>query len=89
MSEKHTPGPWTLLNDEKYPDAVIDSNGEFVCDTGGNLHNARLIASAPDLLAALEGLVQTFVDGSHYETQNPYTRPQIKTALAAIAKAKA
>lgn len=43
---------------------------------------------AKELLAALENLVQTFVDGSHYNTQNPYTRPQVKAALAAIAKAK-
>jgi len=49
---------------------------------------AALIAAAPDLLAALEAVVESFVTGEHYETQNPYTRPYIKAALSAIAKAK-
>lgn len=48
----------------------------------------RLAAQNAALLAALENLVKTFEDGSHYQTQNPYTRPQVKAALAAIAAAK-
>lgn len=30
----------------------------------------------------------SFVEGTHYNTQNPYTRPYVRQALEAIAKAK-
>jgi len=29
----------------------------------------------------IEDLVRIFVDGSHYETKNPYTRPEVKQAM--------
>jgi hypothetical protein len=41
-----------------------------------------------ELLAALEALTQTFIDGTHYETVNPYCRPEVKRALVAIGKAR-
>lgn len=47
----------------------------------------RLCLAAPALLAALEAMVQTFLDGSHYETVNPSLRPCVVEARAAIAKA--
>ena len=63
MSEKHTPGPWTV---ERYVDGdslVIHSNDENrVCfmatpgswgDPAKIEADARLIAAAPELLAAL------------------------------------
>ena len=63
MSE-HTPGPWEVLMDADY-DEWRDLHIEFpigvnspefqICvfeDEGINLHNARLIAAAPDLLEA-------------------------------------
>lgn len=64
---KHTPGPWTAMG------AVIWANGDSVsrhdavvaqavlCDEYEV--NARLIAAAPDLLAALHTLWKMFEDG--------------------------
>lgn len=65
---KHTPGPWTLcpINTE-YGDetlAVIDADGNFVTDALPRVYahpelmaNALLMAAAPELLAALTGLL--------------------------------
>jgi hypothetical protein len=64
MSEKHTPGPWTVdLSDDRFLvrddeenivadcwNGVFGDDGEYPLDTCGP--NARLIAAAPDLLAA-------------------------------------
>lgn len=69
---KHTPGPWLLqettvyaLNEERIPvnrfTAIIDSgwrNAESRISRGEMEANARLIASAPDLLEALECLLE-------------------------------
>ncbi len=62
MSTAHTPGPWECPNIEE----SYNSRQFWVCDEEGGLiavaesgwseaeANARLIAAAPDLLAALE-----------------------------------
>ncbi len=56
MSTQHTPGPWELnLETEKV--SGFDESGErrvVVYELGTNEADARLIASAPDLLKALE-----------------------------------
>lgn len=39
------------------------------------------------LLESLKALVKVFVEGRNYETQNPYTRPEVKAALKQIGKA--
>ena len=74
----HTPTPWTIDSDgDGKPNAIItsthDSNGpdDDVCEVyGGNADddstrkaNAALIASAPDLLAALEAMVDASWNG--------------------------
>ena len=76
---KRTPGPWTakdvvVVNDENC--RVAKTYGHYpLCET-----NARLIAAAPDLLAALE------VARSHV---SPALQPNIYEMMdAAIAKAK-
>lgn len=43
---------------------------------------------AAELANALEEMTRTFLDGSHYDTQNPYTRPTVKAALQVLAKHK-
>ena len=61
---QHTPGPWhaNTAADDRYNDTVTirePVNGDLVAVTSGKA-NARLIAAAPDLLAALE-----IATGSH------------------------
>ncbi len=63
----HTPGPWKITGDNAHPSNVrvwSEANRHialvYACDTSRDLvceANARLMAAAPDLLAALEGLV--------------------------------
>lgn len=96
MSEsKHTPGPWSYL-----PRHIAESEPEvrapagwLICCTAGD-EDARLIAAAPDLLAALRLLVdrnasisgdtiQLHLIGSHGEAIAALNR-----ARAAIAKAE-
>lgn len=92
MSARHTSGPWFVT--ETAPDRDIDYSGEtFVrwhangmpLVTLGNYApderraNARLIAAAPDLLEALEELLNALPSAT--------THPAIKAARAAIARA--
>jgi len=85
MKMKHTPGPWEVAGN--LVRTVPEASGGGMC--GGfliaevpisdeNRHpNARLLAAAPDLLGALEGLIM-FHLGEF----------QVAAARAAIAKAK-
>lgn len=89
MTRKHTPGPWRLEpswleTDNPY---VVADNGkifpyvEFVADVALEA-DARLIAAAPELLAACE---MALLDMRYYAT----VHGESITALeAAIAKAK-
>jgi hypothetical protein len=81
----HTPGPWVFIesNDARIPDRITSATGSPVASgsIGINRHDARLIAAAPDLLAALRGLLD-----------DPYLSDPINTdrmaqARAAITKA--
>jgi hypothetical protein len=86
MSAKHTPGPWEVGD---APDDRVAVHGGTVCvavvgDKGFAAveADAYLIAAAPELLAALEGLLA-----------DPYLSHSINNdrmapARAAIAKAK-
>lgn len=62
MSEKvkHTPGPWSLKGNHPW---MVECPSNFPGAKGkvaevGYLPNARLIAAAPDLLAALQAVVR-------------------------------
>lgn len=90
MSTQHTPGPWTH-NAEGH--AVIGPDNQLVavCAAWGDAAteeeaaaNGRLTAAAPDLLVALE----TIIDGPARSVK-PGTHPIWDQALAAIAKATA
>ena len=84
---KHTPAPWTLR-----PNCWIMANGDSIATvatagnntgydyhtTGETLANARLIATAPELLEALEKAVN----------RQGFTNEELILARAAIAKAK-
>jgi len=87
----HTPGPWNVSSGQD--DAIIttdDGSGASIAVVYG-AHawrkewqaNARLIASAPDLLATLKALRPLFETGAAEEYA-----AEIEAAEAAIAKAE-
>ena len=83
---KHTPGPWRVESGPYYRAIRVDS--EVIADMrqisrSFNESNARLIAAAPDLLAALEGMLEVF--GDEFGAGESDT---CDAARAAIAKAK-
>lgn len=87
MSE-HTPGPWTVVVSGLAVWSISKPPGQngviALCDSvarpyAENKANARLIAAAPELLAALEAL---------YEDWNGPLTESVQLARAAIAKAK-
>ena len=89
---KHTPGPWRVV--DSWNDHMVESqNGEEIIWQDGphdtptiNEANARLIAAAPDLLEALESMLQSFLITQSLDDY-PIDAPCNK-ARAAIAKAK-
>ncbi len=61
---KHTKGPWHLIRGTK-PEGYITARGQNIatvvrCDDPTQQANARLIAAAPELLAALERAINLF-----------------------------
>lgn len=78
-SAVHTPGPWEVrksLADQTYTHIAAKGNSSVACTKSEA--DARLIATAPDLLAALEGLLAI---------TNSYA-PEAKAAQIAIAKTR-
>ena len=76
MSEGHTPGPWIAVG---YQVEIESETVADICTTNAHLFgqpglhddaramaNARLIAAAPEMLAALEWAVDT-ADAEQYE----------------------
>ena len=96
MSNKHTPGPWTITvyppDDDGAEDlcAYIDGNGTHVSHCmppdGANKElrdaNALLIAAAPEMLEALQEIVAA-ADGDWWEQLDA----TLEKARAAITKA--
>tara|TARA_R110000868_G_scaffold26537_4_gene102052 strand:- start:104 stop:403 length:300 start_codon:yes stop_codon:yes gene_type:complete len=95
MTDKHTPGPWTIF-DGAHPG--IDGGGLSIVvygkedeplygvqgwNAGEALANARLIAAAPDLLEALQQLGGILVEAPPSFSDSP----AVKKARIAIAKA--
>ena len=80
---KHTPGPWSLIFINGKPlvsdICLIYSHEKFAEYADGNAH---LIAAAPDLLDALQGMVAGY--GHDFHTGSV----ALDKAIAAIAKAK-
>lgn len=63
----HTPGPWHV---SKIEPSEVNTDGRVLARTFGDcaLENARLIAAAPDLLAALKD-VRGFLRSHGYDTR--------------------
>jgi hypothetical protein len=86
----HTPGPWKWDNhgDLRGKDRNAVINPELRRDVLSAVNyeeDARLIAAAPDLLAALERIED--LDWSHDSAESAMVKVQVEAA-AAIAKAK-
>ncbi len=88
MKTQHTPGPWKVSG--KNPPMIYARAGLDIvaqCDSAGEMTrdqeaaNARLIAAAPDLLAALLALL------SDKYLADPINADRMAGAKAAIAKA--
>jgi len=85
MSEKHTPGPWTV---EDYGVgmgglAVVAADVTFDVICWPHPDNARLIAAAPEMLEALKAFVAHYPKGI-----NPYLDDAYGDAFDAIRKAE-
>lgn len=89
---KHTPGPWRAHGDAVFsPDGCIAICGTDLLTPATNEANARLIAAASDMLAALQYIMGKL--GSYHDADDDDAEMHIiadieKTLEAAIAKAK-
>jgi len=95
MKTTHTPGPWIACKGDAGQHINIE------CKRAGNdcqpiatlkgpdkEANARLIASAPELLEALEGLLDQIENGMPFTgSKKDMERASVEQARAAIAKA--
>ena len=81
----HTPGPWKAHGNMKATTPLVQSVDRLVARMPGTTEedeaNARLIAAAPSLLSALEGLVDCGIYATKQEAA-------FRDALAAIAEVK-
>lgn len=93
----HTPGPWTTKENAYFNQMIgIEPSIGCVYGVGEEVQaNARLIASAPDLLEALEALMGIVSDShgvSGYHRNGDIAEwdgfDEINIAIAALAKAK-
>lgn len=94
---EHTPGPWKALWSSGIsihgPDdrSVASIASSIKRPEGEKAANAYLIAAAPDMLEALEGItgfVERLAGDEPAEAANPELWRKLERARAAIAKAK-
>lgn len=80
----HTAGPWTAIGDDRVAAVFAGRRRQrFIAEISGNWADALLVAAAPELLEALEGLLEV-VESSR--TRVP-TR-KLSRARKAVAKAR-
>ena len=88
MTDKHTPGPLQYAFDGGTVAFILESDGTTVAKLSVTENttahsrleaNVRLLSAAPDLLEALQGLLNALPSAT--------THPAIKSARAAIARA--
>ncbi len=87
---KHTPGPLVMAKiTNNFDDWTIhdQSEGEMVCDAVYGEANARLFCAAPELLAALEMILEHTIL-THFSDKGEDAKKALDTARAAIAKAR-
>lgn len=95
-TQKHTQGPWSVAFYGETERPVIKHGDQSIADVRGcelddstshSLANARLIAAAPELLAAAEALVE-FADGNNRLNLTGKLAESVGLARAAIAKSE-
>lgn len=76
----HTPGPWRMVTDDCQNVTIQDKNGRRIAEPSYRdfplgeasdqevAANAKLIAAAPDLWAALEQIARLTLDGEQDDT---------------------
>lgn len=87
MQDKHTPGPWEWWTSNSFRRLSSKATGK---DGGWNGPDGRLIAAAPELLAALEALFDDYKRLADSGDAGFWSLEEIevgKQAMAAIAKA--
>lgn len=88
---RHTPGPWHYQEESDPYTHIVRAGDRFLCQlaqdhTGQAEDDARLIAAAPDLAAALQGLLR-FVEEQIAPEFELSQIPEVEAAEAALAKA--
>ena len=83
----HTPGPWTVYQLDWR--SVVDVYGNVIADVRTRDDDARLIAAAPDLLAALEQIALNFGISHPRGSRSGGVFPEESIAIARAAIAKA
>ena len=99
MTTNHTPGPW--IADEVWDEdgesmglISVDAGKNQVCQINGigfqDFDNARLIAAAPDLLAALESAIPNleYLHATHSGSEAGRIWSSLQGCRAAIAKSR-
>ena len=84
---KHTPSPWKIKQKFGAVYAVIKNEDDWICDvcvSDNDESNACLIAAAPELLEALNKMLDSFCDPDCGEFD---CKLAVKDAKVAIAKA--
>lgn len=89
----HTPGPWHMVTDGHKVGVLTTDNVRIICvckyhlTTAQAVTDARLLAAAPDLLAALVGLLDWGRDNLS-SVHNPEAHALLVAAHSVITKAR-
>jgi hypothetical protein len=94
----HTPGPWSVDHSGNCYIGIIDKNERTIAfcalqneNSEEDESNSCLIASAPDLLSALEAVTKAYVELVHSDYPPSWSAEkdsEVISARKAIAKAK-
>lgn len=94
MKNTHTPGPWHVNSAPEGTADIIGESGLHLCAVDGygmtaeqNHANAKLMASAPELLAALEN-ISALLRGHNFGDHSPIAEEIATIAGAALDIAK-
>ena len=89
MTLKHTPGPWRIVERDDHTEIWDTTELEStVCElpyiNGPERANARLIAAAPEMLAALRGIERTAMAANGHGVICQLVLKEARAAIAAV-----